>query len=270
MRTTQPRRADIARLLDIMARLRAPETGCPWDLEQNFRSIAPYTIEEAYEVADAIEREALDELKDELGDLLFQVVFHAQMAREAGAFAFDDVVAAICDKMIRRHPHVFGDAEARDADAQTRAWEEQKAAERAEKSGSGNSASLLDDLPVALPALTRAAKLQKRMARGGFDWPDAAPVLDKIREEIDELAEAQARGDAGDIEDEFGDLLFALVNYARHNGIDPEAALRATNAKVEGRFRFIEEALARSGRDIREVSLDELEALWQDAKSRDR
>ena len=258
----------IERLLDVMARLRDPERGCPWDLEQDFASIAPYTIEEAYEVADAIARADMPALREELGDLLLQVVYHAQMAREAEQFDFDQVAEAIADKMIERHPHVFGSAEVAGAQAQSLAWEETKAAERRRKAALRDEPpSLLDDLPLALPALTLAQKLQKRAARGGFDWPAAAPVLDKIEEEIGELrAEIGSGAPPGRLEDELGDLLFALVNLARHLGLDAESALRGTNRKFERRFRAIEQALARDGRRVEETSLHQLEALWQQVK----
>ncbi|HXI86167.1 MAG TPA: nucleoside triphosphate pyrophosphohydrolase [Parvularculaceae bacterium] len=256
---------EIDRLLAIMARLRSPQ-GCPWDREQTFRTIAPYTIEEAYEIADAIERDDMTALKDELGDLLFQVVFHARMAEERGEFAFSDVAKTISDKMERRHPHVFGDASFRTAEEQTEAWERQKAEERHSK----GAASLLDDVPAALPGMTRAVKLQKRAARVGFDWPAAAPVLSKIKEEIDELLEASEGGDTDAIEDEFGDLLFVLANLSRHLRVDPESALRRTNEKFARRFRYIERRLAESGRDINAASLEEMEALWTQAKREER
>lgn len=242
-----------------MARLRSPNGGCPWDLEQNFRSIAPYTVEEAYEVADAIEREDMTALKDELGDLLFQAVFHAQMAKEEGLFDFADVAQGIADKMIRRHPHVFGDADLRDADQQTLAWEDQKAEERKAK---GHN-SILADVPIGLPGLTRAVKLQKRAARVGFDWTNAKDVLAKITEETAELIDASESTNPDEIEDEFGDLLFALANLSRHLKIDPEAALRRTNEKFTSRFQYIEGKL---GETIAEASLDDMEALWQEAK----
>jgi MazG family protein len=264
---------DIRRLLDIMARLRTPVGGCPWDLEQNFASIAPYTIEEAYEVADAIERNDLPALKDELGDLLFQVVFHAQMGKDAGAFTFADVAAAISDKMIRRHPHVFGDADIASAEAQTKAWEEHKAAERQSRAvAAGRAASVLDGVAVGLPALARAVKLQNRAARVGFDWPDVAPVLDKIGEEIDELrAElADPRRDTDRLEDELGDMLFVLANLGRHLQIDPEAALRRANAKFERRFHRIEALLAERGKRPEESDLAEMDALWDQAKAEER
>jgi len=258
----------IERLLHVMARLRDPDGGCPWDLEQDFSSIAPYTIEEAYEVADAIERQDLDDLEGELGDLLLQVVYHAQMAKEAGRFDFETVAARIAEKMIRRHPHVFGAAEVPSAAAQSLAWEDAKAAERAQKE-SGDP-SILADVPVGLPALTRAAKLQRRAARVGFDWPTLAPVLAKLEEELGEVkAELAAAGSHERLEGEVGDLLFAAVNLARHLGIDGESALRAANQKFERRFRAIEKALRAAGRDLEAASLDEMEALWQRAKARE-
>jgi len=250
-------------LIGVMARLRDPERGCPWDRVQTFRTIAPHTIEEAYEVADAIERENLADLVDELGDLLFQVVFHAQMAREAGQFGFEDVVDAIVDKMIRRHPHVFGDACEIDASEQSRQWEEMKAAERSENAGSA-----MDDIPMTLPALTRAAKLQRRAARRGFDWPDSGGVLDKIAEELEELRDAMRTEDRNGIEDELGDLFFSVVNLARHIGADPEACARAANRKFERRFRELE----RRAGDISDDALTaaELDAIWTDIKTRER
>ncbi|HSA82978.1 MAG TPA: nucleoside triphosphate pyrophosphohydrolase [Geminicoccaceae bacterium] len=257
--------APVERLLWVMARLRDPEGGCPWDLEQDFATIAPYTIEEAYEVADAIARGDIAGLEDELGDLLLQVVYHAQMAAEAGHFDFARVAAAIAEKMIRRHPHVFGDAEVASAAAQTLAWEETKARERAGKAR--EAASVLDDVPLAMPALSRAQKLQRRAARVGFDWPEAAEVLAKIEEEIGEIrAELASDAPKERLADELGDLLFAAVNLARHLGIDGEAALRATNAKFERRFRAIEDALRARGQRPEDASLDEMEALWQQAK----
>jgi MazG family protein len=258
-------RAAIEELIELMAALRSPGTGCPWDLEQNFRTIAPYTIEEAYEVADAIERGDLMELKSELGDLLFQTVFHARMAEEKGAFRFEDVARAIADKMRARHPHVFGDAEARDAEEQTRHWEAQKADERAAMGKTG----LLDDVPVALPGLTRAVKLQKRAARIGFDWKRAREVLGKITEETGELVAAIDGGDPDKIEDEFGDLLFVIANLSRHLNVDPEAALRRANEKFSRRFRHIEKRLAADGR-LGQASLEEMEALWVEAKAMER
>lgn len=259
--------AGIYRLLEIMRRLRDPETGCPWDIEQDFATIAPYTIEEAYEVADAIEREAWDELKGELGDLLFQSVFHAQMAAEKGLFSFDDVANTMSDKMIDRHPHVFGD-QSRDksAEQQTRDWEAIKAAERAEKAQTG----ALDGVAIGLPALLRAYKLQKRAARVGFDWPDTGDVLDKITEEAAELAEARDTLSADQIEDEFGDLLFVITNLGRHLGVDPEAALRRTNAKFTRRFGYVETALKDLGKRPEDSSLAEMDALWDEAKMAER
>lgn len=251
-------------LLKIMVHLRDPDTGCPWDVEQDFDSIAPYTIEEAYEVADAIERRDYRDLKDELGDLLFQVVFHSQMAREAGHFQFEDVAHAITDKMIRRHPHVFADARERTADSQTIAWEDQKAAEREAK---GQASSILDDLPLALPALLRASKLTKRAARVGFDWPDAKAVFDKLDEELGELKEAIDENDQNHIAEELGDLLFVISNLARKLNVNPEEALRSANTKFVRRFHYIEAQLKQQKRSAEEATLDEMEALWLDAKS---
>jgi len=252
----------IDRLLLIMARLRDPARGCPWDKEQNFATIAPYTIEEAYEVADAIERGDMPALKDELGDLLFQVVFHAHLAEEAGLFAFDDVVAAIADKMVRRHPHVFGDADIASVEAQNAAWEAHKEAERASK---GEAASVIDGVALALPALLRAAKISRRAAHIGFDWPAAADVIDKIEEELDEIEDAIDDGDdRAVVEEEVGDLLFAAANLARKLDIEPETALRRATAKFERRFRRLE-ALARE-RGIG-ADLDALEDLWEDIKA---
>jgi len=257
----------MTRLLGIMASLRDPERGCPWDKEQTFRTIAPYTVEEAYEVADAIERGDFAELREELGDLLFQVVFYAQMGRERGLFDFDAIAADISDKMERRHPHVFGDATVKDSAEQTRAWEDHKAAERGAKTQI-REPSALDGVPLALPALARAEKLQKRAARVGFDWPQGHQVLDKIEEEIGELRAEMRKSPGGGSQtaEEIGDLLFALVNLARHLGHDPEQALRDANAKFERRFRFIEQALAKSGTTPGEAGLDEMEKLWQQSK----
>lgn len=244
-----------------MARLRHPERGCPWDVEQDFASIAPYTIEEAYEVADAIERGDMGDLRDELGDLLLQVVFHARMAGEAGEFEFDDVVDSICDKMIRRHPHVFGEESVEGAEKQTHAWEETKQRERDEK-GMG---SLLDGVPRGMAELQRAIKLQKRAARVGFDWPDAEPVLEKLEEETGELREAMAQGEADAIEDELGDLLFVVTNLSRKLKVDPARALRRANAKFESRFRAVENAAGGAG-NLEDMTLDEMENLWQSVK----
>lgn len=255
------------RLVEIMARLRDPETGCPWDIEQSWGTIAPYTIEEAYEVADAIEREAWGELKGELGDLLLQVVYYTQMGSEEGRFTFDDVANTISDKMVARHPHVFGD-ESRDksAEQQTRDWEKVKAAERASK----GEARVLDGVALGLPALLRAYKLQKRAARVGFDWDNADLVLDKIREEAEELAAAARSGEHDAIEDEMGDMLFVLANLARHLGVDPEQALRRTNAKFTRRFAAIEDALHAKGSSPADATLDEMDTLWDAAKIAER
>lgn len=266
---------DIARLIEIMATLRTPGAGCPWDLEQSFATIAPYTIEEAYEVADAIERADMLDLRDELGDLLLQVVFHARMAEEAGNFAFGDVVEAITAKMIRRHPHVFGEARGLGTDAVNAQWDriktQEKAARAAERwSPSDRRASLLDGVPGALPALTRAVKLQQKAATVGFDWDDVALVVGKVREEIDEVAEAVSSGERNAIEDEIGDLLCAVANLARHAGVDPEAAARRSNAKFERRFRAIETALAAQGRTPADSDLDEMDGLWNAAKAAER
>ena len=257
------------RLLAIMRRLRDPEHGCPWDREQDFATIAPYTIEEAYEVADAIARGDMAALKDELGDLLFQVVFHARMAEEAGLFDFADVAVAIADKMVRRHPHVFGGAEIASAGAQSEAWEEHKAKERAaQAAASGISASVLDGVALALPALLRAAKIQRRAARIGFDWPEVPPVIAKIAEEIAELeaeldAEIDGAVDRAKIEDEMGDILFAAANLARKLDIDPEAALRRATAKFERRFRAVEALATERGIG---ANLEALDALWRQVK----
>ncbi|MBA3516826.1 MAG: nucleoside triphosphate pyrophosphohydrolase [Rhizobiales bacterium] len=269
---------DIGALIEIMARLRTPGTGCPWDLAQDFSTIAPYTIEEAYEVADAIERGDLEDLRDELGDLLLQVAFHARMAEEAGDFAFPEVVEAITAKMIRRHPHIFAEAEAADAAQVKQRWDTIKAEEKAERSARRSAqlgtstgpdeSGLLRDVPVGLPALTRAVKLQKRAGAVGFDWNDPRAVVAKIREEIEEL-EAELAGDDGDrnrLEDELGDILFAAANLGRHLTIDPEAALRRANAKFQRRFRHIETELERQGQRLEYASLEEMESLWNDAK----
>ncbi len=283
LETSTPSAAALAldRLLAIMARLRDPKDGCPWDLEQSFRTIVPHTIEEAYEVADAIERDDMKALPGELGDLLFQVVFYSQMAAEAGHFRMEDVLTAINDKMIARHPHVFGSASIETAEAQTVAWEVQKAKERAaEAAAAGRAVSVLDGVAAGLPALTRAEKLQKRAARIGFDWPEAAPVIDKVEEEIEEL-----KAELGDdrkperLDEELGDLLFACANLARHLGVDPEGALRRANQKFERRFKRME-ALANAengsgsgpnetggGQVAMPTSLEQFEALWQRVKA---
>ena len=264
MTSPPPSDADpLARLLAIMARLRDPQTGCPWDLEQTFTTIAPYTIEEAYEVADAIERRDLGELKEELGDLLLQVVFHSRMAEEQGAFDFNAVAQAICDKMIRRHPHVFGDAAHRDSAEQTVAWEAIKAQERAAKP---KTASVLDGVAPALPALTRAAKITARAARVGFDWPSTDEVIDKLHEELAELQVEIAAGDAEKAREELGDLLFVCANLARKLDVEPEDALRAANTKFIRRFNFIEAALADEGRAPHQSDLAEMDGLWNAAK----
>ncbi len=253
---------DIEKLLEIMRRLRDPDGGCPWDLEQDFSTIAPYTVEEAYEVLDAIRRDDMHDLAGELGDLLLQVVFHAQMAEEAGHFGFADVVAGISDKMIRRHPHVFGDATARDAGKVEGSWERIKAAERAD----GQDQSALAGVALALPALKRAQKLGKRAATVGFDWPDALGPAEKLREELEEIAEAQAAADPDAVAEEVGDLLFTAANLARHLKVDPEAALDAANAKFERRFRGVEAALGARGLSLQDLPLEALEEAWQAVK----
>ena len=258
---------DISRLIEIMAALRDPATGCPWDQKQSFATIAPYTIEEAYEVADAIARGDLPDLKDELGDLLLQVVYHARMAQEEGAFAFGDVVEAITAKMIRRHPHVFGSEAEREAGATAGFWDRAKAAEKTAAEPRG----VLDDVPAALPALTRAIKLQDKAAKVGFDWPSLAPVFAKLNEEISELeaaiADCKEKLDRAAIEEEFGDLLFVVANVARHLKLDPEAALRAANEKFSRRFRYIEAQLAARGSSPAQSDLAEMDALWDEAKA---
>jgi MazG family protein len=265
---TLPKEA-LKRLLAVMAWLRDRQHGCPWDIDQTFRTIAPYTIEEAYEVADAIERNDMVALKEELGDLLLQVVYHAQMAAEANAFSFADVAATIADKMVDRHPHVFGNLKIADADAQTVSWEARKAAERAKKNGA-EATGTLDGVARALPALLRAEKIQKRAARVGFDWKAIGPVIDKIEEELAELKSELTAGkvDRDRTTDELGDVLFAVANLARHCKVDPEAALRSTNDKFERRFRYIERRLREQGRKPGDASLEEMETLWQEAKSK--
>jgi ATP diphosphatase len=261
-----------------MARLRDPQYGCPWDLQQNYATIVPHTIEEAYEVADAIERADFEHLPGELGDLLFQVVYYSQLAKEEGRFEFASVVDAITRKLLRRHPHVFPDGDlygapdmARLSEAAVKQrWEEIKAEERAEKAAAPEQLSLLDDVPNTLPSLSRAAKLQKRAAQVGFDWPEALPVVDKVREELDEVLEAMSANDEEAMAEEIGDLLFVVVNLARHLKADPETALRAANAKFERRFRFIEQVLREQGRDIQACSLEELDTIWGQAKHAER
>ncbi len=262
-------REPMARLLEVMAWLRDRNHGCPWDIDQTFQTIAPYTIEEAYEVADAIERNDMPALKEELGDLLLQVVYHAQIARESEAFGFADVAAAIADKMIDRHPHVFGDAQIDTAEAQAVSWEARKAAERAARQ-TAEPTGTLDGVARALPALLRAEKIQRRAARVGFDWKETAPVIDKIEEELGELRAEITAGtvDQSRLTDELGDVLFAVANLARHCKVDPEAALRATNDKFERRFGYIERQLAEQGRKPVDATLVEMERLWQEAKTR--
>lgn len=265
-------------LLHLMARLRDPQYGCPWDLKQTYATIVPFTLEEAYEVADAIERADFEHLPGELGDLLFQVVYYSQLAQEEGRFEFAAVVDGITRKLIRRHPHVFVDGDLYGAPDAARLeeaavkqrWEELKAEERAAKAAVPEQLSLLDDVPQALPALSRAVKLQKRMAQVGFDWPEALPVVDKVREELDEVLEAMSENDPQAISEEVGDLLFVVTNLARHLKVDPESALRAANAKVERRFRFIEQALREAQRPIENCTLDELDALWGEAKKQEK
>lgn len=268
---------DIARLIEIMAALRTKGTGCPWDLEQSYETIVPYTLEEAYEVADAVARQDLGDLKEELGDLLLQVVFHARMAEEEGAFDFGGVVEAITHKLVRRHPHVFGDARDLTPDQVSALWGKIKAEEKSEKAERRRAAGVpeeeqgaLDGVPLPLPALTRALKLQEKASKVGFDWNDARQVLAKIREETDELAEALDTGGIDAIKDEMGDLLFAVVNLARHAKVDPEAALRGTNEKFVRRFGYLERELARQDRAPAEASLEEMEALWREAKRVER
>ncbi|MAN66084.1 nucleoside triphosphate pyrophosphohydrolase [uncultured Hyphomonas sp.] len=268
---SHPSAADaMSRLIEIMAKLRDPETGCAWDVAQDFSTIAPYTIEEAYEVADAIQREDMNELKEELGDLLFQVVFHSQMAKEVGAFEIADVVDAINAKMIRRHPHVFGNEDTRTADQQVAAWEVIKAQERAGKDKSNGPSSALDGVALALPSLLRAEKLQKRAARVGFDWTEAGHIFDKLTEETDEVREAIETGDPDKIEDELGDLLFVAANLSRRLNVDPEQALRRANAKFERRFRAMEALAEQDGQDFAVLDIDAQETLWQRVKHQER
>ncbi len=272
----QAKKKTMEKLIEIMKRLRDPETGCPWDIEQTFQTIAPYTIEEAYEVEEAIAAKDMPALKDELGDLLLQVVFHARIAEEAGHFDFSDIVDGVCEKMTRRHPHVFADASIEGAEAQTAAWETHKATERTEKANKkGEVPSVLDGVALGLPALLRAVKLQKRAARVGFDWPSASFVLDKIREESDELAvemakQAESGSVSAEMEEEFGDLMFVYANLARHMKIDPEASLRSANKKFERRFHYIEHELARENKDIADATLKEMDALWDEAKASEK
>lgn len=268
----QPSR-DLSRLLEIMAALRDPKSGCPWDLEQDFRSIRHFTIEEAYEVADAIEREDFEDLRDELGDLILQPVYHAQMAAEQDLFDIGDVIYAVTEKLIRRHPHVFGDDDPGTSVSTEVRWESIKAQERAQKAerrGRECVPSLLDDVPSGLPALARASKLAKRAARVGFDWPDTGSVLDKCREELDETAEAITAGDADATREEIGDLLFAVANLARHAGLDPEAALRDANAKFVRRFEYVEARCRDDGVAIEAAGLDRLDGYWNEVRARDK
>jgi nucleoside triphosphate diphosphatase len=267
---------DITRLIEIMAALRTPGTGCPWDLAQNFSTIAPYTIEEAYEVADAIERHDFEDLRDELGDLLLQVVFHARMAEEAGLFGFGDVVEAITEKLVRRHPHVFADARGLHVEAVNALWDRIKAQEKAERAArrvidpkDARAKGALAGVPPSLPALTRAFKLQQKAGKVGFDWNDPLAVLAKIREETDEIAAALVSGEPRTAQDEVGDLLFAVANLARHLDADPEATLRTANQKFERRFGYIEQALAAAGKTPEQSTLAEMDELWNEAKSRE-
>ncbi|MCP4996631.1 MAG: nucleoside triphosphate pyrophosphohydrolase [Gammaproteobacteria bacterium] len=256
-------------LLEIMARLRAPDGGCPWDQEQTFKTIAPYTLEEAYEVADAIERGDMDELQDELGDLLFQVAFYAQMAREQGLFEYEDILRGICDKMIRRHPHVFADHQVKDAEEQTLAWEALKAEERADRADS--PPGQLDGVTLGLPALIRGEKLQRRAAKVGFDWPDVWDVLSKVHEEVSELTgEMEENGSPDRLEEEVGDLLFSCVNLARHLGVDAEQALRRANSKFERRFSGMEQLATAQAAHVGELSVEELDILWTKVKEKEQ
>lgn len=279
---TGDKRKSIDDLIEVMAALRTPETGCPWDLKQTFATIAPYTVEEAYEVADAIERNDLADLKEELGDLLLQVVYHARLAQEQNAFEFEDVADAITNKMIRRHPHVFGDAETRAKGAAKGFWETIKAQEKAERAkqrayitghaAQERPASILDDVPAAMPGMTRAVKLQARAAKAKFDWPHIAHVFEKVHEELGELQEAVTKhpDDRDHAEEEFGDLLFVMANIGRHLKIDPEKALRGANQKFIRRFHYIEEKLAEMGRTPDQSNLEEMDALWDEAKAAER
>jgi MazG family protein len=260
----------IDRLLDVMARLRDRESGCPWDVEQTFATIAPYTVEEAYEVADAIERGDLGDLKEELGDLLFQVVFHSRIAQEQSAFAFDDVVQAVTDKLIRRHPHVFGDGDAQTSSDVVRRWDEIKAEEKKASAPQAKPQGLLSGVPRALPALVEAQQISSKAARAGFDWPSIHEVFDKMREELAELDAARAAGSHEEIESEIGDLLFTIVNLARFLKVDPEQALRGCNGRFRRRFGSVEDGLAERGKTTGDASLDEMESLWQAAKRTER
>lgn len=253
------------RLLEIVARLRDPEKGCPWDLEQDFKSLIPYLIEEAYEVRDAIERNDVHDLREELGDLLLQIAFHSRIAEEQGLFDFDTVAGEICAKLVRRHPHVFGETRFETDEQRAKAWEAAKARERRQKTGA--NPSVLDGIALALPALMFAAKLQQRASRHGFDWPEAAPVFDKVEEELEELRDAFRSRDHTHIREELGDLLFVTVNLARHLGVEPESALNHASRKFEHRFRYIEEQVLDSGRRLEECALSELDALWDEAKA---
>jgi MazG family protein len=258
------------RLLDIMARLRHPETGCPWDLQQDFASLVPYTLEEAYEVADAAERGDAEDLREELGDLLLQVVFHSRIAEERGLFDFEGVAAAIADKLVRRHPHVFGGAVFETDEERQRFWDDSKQEERREKGKTEPAESILDGIAASLPALVAAQKLQKRAARHGFDWPDAAGVFEKVREELAELEEAHGAADPDHVREEIGDLLFVLVNLSRHLDVDAESALRDSNRKFMRRFRHIEEQVAARARALADCTLAELDGLWDEAKQKER
>lgn len=262
--------AAIDRLVQVMARLRNPNGGCPWDLEQSFKTIAPHTLEETYEVIEAIEQNDTKAMKDELGDLLFQIIFHAQMGSEANLFTLDEIATHVTDKMIERHPHVFGDRNVDTAQGVVTNWENDKAKKR-EAAANGKPVSALDGVTTALPASTRAVKLQNRAARVGFDWPDARDIIAKIREEITELEnEIDAKDNHDAVEDEFGDVFFAVINLARRLKVDPETALRRTNRKFESRFRGIEQKLAAQGRDIQNATLDEMEKIWNEVKAEER